>query len=486
MAIAGITSAWQKNQTKYHAVTEQECEKLIESSFHIMAEIGLQVLNPKARDILAAAGCDVAGDIVRIPASLVKDAIASAPAECVLYDRNGNEAIRAGGVNTYFGNGPTNPSYNDFETGTRRPALRCDVAKNALVTDACPNLDFVMGLAQISDCDQRIADLVEFRELLANTTKPIVAWGRDVENFRAEVAMAAAVAGGPEKLSAKPFVAIFPGCPITPLVINEELCDKLAYGIEAGLPVIWPTGPQPGSTAPVTTAGSIALGLAEVFCGLVLSQQIKRGSVFMGGLVVVSVDMATSQSSYGSPEHCLGESIVADIFHYLDLPMFQTAGVTDSKLVDEQSAIEVSMAVLSNILSGGHMVHDVGFMDSAMSASLEKIVMCDEIIGYARRIGRGIEINAETLAFEAIKEVGPGGQFLTHPHTFMNLRQELWFPTLLDHRSYQSWLQDPTDMRTRVHRKTAEILANHQPQPLADAVITELDAILQRREDALQ
>ena len=112
--------------------------------------------------------------------------------------------------------------------------------------------------------------------------------------------------------------------------------------------------------------------------------------------------------------------------------------------------------------------------------------MCDEIIGYARRIGRGIEINAETLAFEAIKEVGPGGQFLTHPHTFMNLRQELWFPTLLDHRSYQSWLQDPTDMRTRVHRKTAEILANHQPQPLADAVITELDAILQRREDALQ
>ncbi|MGN0962965.1 MAG: trimethylamine methyltransferase family protein [Clostridia bacterium] len=486
MSIQGITSAWQKNQTKYHAVTEQECEQLIEGSFRVMEEVGLQVLNEKARNRLADAGCTVEGDIVKIPASLVKEAIASAPAEMVLYDREGNEVIRAGGTNVYFGNGPTNPSYNDFETGERRPALRADAARNALVTDACPNVDFVMGLAQISDCDQRIADVVELRELLANTVKPIVAWGNSPENFKAEVEMAAAVAGGMEKLQEKPFIAIFPGCPITPLVINEELCDKLEYGIEAGLPIIWPTGPQLGSTAPVSVAGSITLGLAEVFCGLVLSQLMKKGSAFVGGVVVVNVDMATSQTGYGSPEHCLGESIIADIFHYLDLPMFQTAGVTDSKLVDEQSAIEVSMAVLSNVLSGGHMVHDVGFMDAAMSASLEQVVMCDEIIGYARRIGRGIDINDETLAFDAIKEVGPGGNFLTHEHTFMNLRKELWFPTLLDHRSYQSWLTDPSDMRTRVKRKTADILKNHEPKALSDEVLAKLDAILKAREEALK
>ena len=486
MSIQGITSAWQKNQTRYHAVTEQECEQLIEASFRIMEEIGLQVLNEKARKRLADAGCTVEGDIVKIPASLVKEAIASAPSEMVLYDREGNEALRAGGTNVYFGNGPTNPSYNDFETGERRPALRADAARSALVTDACPNVDFVMGLAQISDCDQRIADVVELRELLANTVKPIVAWGNSPENFKAEVEMAAAVAGGIEKLQEKPFLAIFPGCPITPLVINEELCDKLEYGIEAGLPIIWPTGPQPGSTAPITTAGSIAMGLAEVFVGLVLSQLMKKGTAFVGGVVVVGVDMATSQSSYGTPEHCLGESIIADIFHYLDLPMFQTAGGTDSKLVDEQSAIEVSMAVLSNVLSGGHMVHDVGFMDSAMSASLEQVVLCDEIIGYARRIGRGIDINDETLAFDAIKEVGPGGNFLTHEHTFMNLRKELWFPTLLDHRSYQSWLTDPTDMRTRVKRKTADILENHKPKALSDEVLAKLDAILKARENTLK
>lgn len=485
MSIEGIQSYYQKNFSKYHAVSESEVEQLIEASLKIMSEIGLMVKNPKSVQLLVNAGCTAEGEIVKFPADLVKECIASAPSEMVLYDRNGNESIRAGGLANYYGNGPTNPSYNDFETGKRRPAVRADVARNALVTDACPNVDFVMGLAQISDCDQRIADVVELREILPNTTKPIIAWGLDVENFKTEVEMAAAVAGGIDKLVEKPFMAIFPGCPITPLVINEALCDKLEYTVETGLPAIWMTGPQLGSTAPVTVAGSIAMGMAEVFCGLVLSQIIKKGSCFVGGCVIVNVDMGTSQSGYGTPEHCIAENIVADIFHYLDLPMIQTGGVTDSKLIDEQDAIEVSMAVLTNALSGGHLVHDVGFIDSAMSGALEQIVLCDEIIGYARRIAKSIEINETTLAFDAIKEVGAGGQFLTNPHTFENFRNELWRPKLMDHRSYQSWILDPSDMRSRIHNRTAEILENHKPEPLSAEVLAVLDEILKKREAAL-
>ena len=271
-----------------------------------------------------------------------------------------------------------------------------------------------------------------------------------------------------------------------PFVISEELFDKLEYCAEVGLPIIWPPGPQLGSTAPVTVAGSITIGLSEIFIGLVLSQLLHKGIAFAGGLNILNVDMSSGQTCYGTPEHCLTESIAADIFHYLDLPMFQTAGVTDSKLVDEQSAIEVSFAILCDSLSCGHLVHDVGFMDAAMSASMEQIVMCDEVIGYARRIVRGIEINEETMAFDVIKEIGAGGQYLTHDHTFKNFRKELWMPKLMDHRSYQSWLLDPTDMRTRVRRKTAEILDSHVPQPLPEDVIAELDAILKKAEDSVK
>lgn len=486
MAIEGITSYYQKNNTKYHAATEEQCEQLIEAALKIMSDIGIMIKNPKAIKLLEDAGCTVEGEIVKVPAQIVKDAIASAPSEMVLYDRNGNEAIRAGGTANYYGNGPTNPSFNDFETGKRRNAVRSDVAKAARVSDACPNVDFIMGLAQISDCPQEIAPVVEMRELLENTTKPIIAWGLDVDNFKDQVEMAAAVAGGMDKLREKPFLAIFPGCPITPLVINEALTDKLEYAVEAGLPAIWMTGPQLGSTAPVTIAGALSIGLAEDFIGLVLSQLMKKGSCLVSGDVVVNVDMGTSQTGYGSPEHCIAESVVADVFHYLNLPMIQTAGVTDSKLVDEQSAIEVSMGILVNSLSRGHLVHDVGFMDAAMSASLEQIVLCDEIIGYARRVARGIEINDATLAFDTIKEVGAGGQFLTNEHTFMNFRKELWMPSLFDHRSYASWITSPSDMRTRIHEKTADILETHNVAPLSDEVIAKLDEILKKSEDRLK
>ena len=122
--------------------------------------------------------------------------------------------------------------------------------------------------------------------------------------------------------------------------------------------------------------------------------------------------MATTSNAYGTPEHCIGDAAVADIFHYLNLPMIQTGGVTESKIVDEQAAIESSMQIISNALVGGHLVHDVGFIDAAMSASLDQIVMCDEIISYARRFARGFEVNDETLAIDVIQEVGPAVNIL--------------------------------------------------------------------------
>ncbi|MDO4542420.1 MAG: trimethylamine methyltransferase family protein [Bacillota bacterium] len=478
MAIKDITSYYHVNAGKYHVLTEEQCEKIIETALNIMEKTGIMIKNNNVEEFFINAGCTVEGELVKFPKSLVKDCIASAASELVLYDRFGNEVIRAGGTNNYYGNGPTNPMYNDFETGQRREALRQDVANNVKVSDACPNIDFIMGLAGISDCDPEIADVVEASEMLKNTTKPIIAWGNSVEGFKEQVAMGAAVAGGLDKLVEKPFMAIFPGCPVTPLCIDGENFDKMKYAAEIGLPIIWPTGPQLGSTSPVTIAAGISVGLAEVLTGLVFSQLVKRGSAIACGIVIVSVDMATTQSAYGSPEHCLGEGAVADIFHYFNLPMFQTGGVTEAKQADEQAAIEASMQILTNALSGGHLVHDVGFLDGAMSASLEQIVLCDEIIGYARRVARGFDVDDDSLAFDLIHQVGPGGEFLTDEHTFMNFRKELWQPTLIDRSRYQSWIQNPTDMRTRVHEKAKRILAEHQVPPLSDEALQAIDEIL--------
>ena len=486
MAIEGLKSYYQINGGLFHAVSEVECERIINAALTIMETTGLEVQHERAVALLDKAGCRKEGKTVIFPRNLVIRCINSAAPELVLYDRFGNVALRAGGSNTYYGLGPTNPFFNDFETGRRREAVRRDVTYSARVADACPNIDFVMGLAQISDCPVPISDVVEMYEMLTNTVKPVIGWGVGVEGLREQVEMCSAIAGSRKDLIDKPFAALFPGCPVTPLIIPHLIYEKLEYCVQSGLPVIWMSGAQLGSVAPVTMAGALASGLAEMLAGVVLSQLIREGCSIACGMVVLTVDMSTTHSAYGSPEHCLGESIVADLFHYLNLPSMQTGGVTDSKLVAEQAAIETSMQIIMNSLSGGHLVHDVGFLDGAMSGALEQIVMSDEIIGFARRITKGMKINRDTLALDVIHEVGPGGEFLTHEHTFEHFREEFWFPTLIDRQLYSSWSKTSLDMRSRIHNKTAGILAEHRAPALPEEVMEQLNYILEQAQTRIQ
>ncbi|EHL09091.1 trimethylamine methyltransferase [Desulfitobacterium hafniense DP7] len=486
MSIEGIQSYYKENKTQYTVITEEECEKIIASALRILEKTGILVKTEEIRNLFQEHGCQVEGELVRIPADLVKSSIQSTPQEVVLYDRFGHEAIRVGGPSCHFGNGPTNPYFNDFETGERRKVLKSDVAQSARVSDALPNIDFVMSLAGITDWDPRIADVCEMHEMLQNTTKPLVAWGIDAAGLKDQFEMCAAVVGGWDKLVEKPLLAVYTGNPISPLLFAEDSLEKTRYCAEVGVPVLYPADGQLGSIKPVTLAGTVACGLAENFAALVLTQLINKGVPYIGGVCVSTVSMTTGGLAIGSPEHCLGDSIVADLFHYLNLPKWSTGGATDSKIVDEQSAIESSMTILTAVLSGAHLVHDVGFLDCAMSADLNQIVLGDEIISYARRIGRGVQVDEETLALDVIDEIGPGGEYLSHPHTFKHFKQELWRPTLLDRNNYQTWAEEKKDMRTRIREKTRHILETHKVPPLPADVTAKLDKILESAQQRLK
>lgn len=486
MAIEGLKSYYNANTKAYHVLSEEDCEKILNAAFQIAETTGMDIKDEEAREMLVAAGAKYEDGVIRIPRELIIKCINSAGKELVLYDRNGNKKIEAGGTRTYFGLGPTNPYTNDFETGERRNSKRSDVTNAAIVADGCPNIDFVMGLSQISDQNVALSDVYEGYEMLTNTVKPCIIWGIDEDGLDDQVKIADAIAGGHDKLKEKPFIALFPGCPDTPLVINKRISRNIKYCAASGLPMIFMSGIQLGTTSPVTLAGAVASNMVEMLTGVVLSQLVREGTTIACGFVVLTVDMMTTTSSYGSPEHCLGEAMCADLFHYMNLPTMQTGGVTDSKIVDEQSAIETAMAVLTNILSGGNMVHDVGFIDGAMSGSLDQIVMTDEIVGFARRIERGVTVNEETLVLDLIDEVGPGGEFLSEDHTLENFREEFWFPTLINHSVYGEWNKTKKDMRTRIHEKTADILYNHRAPALSDEVMKQVNEILRASEERVK
>ena len=470
---------------KYQILNEEEMKTIIDAGYRVMEEAGMDIHNERALELLKKAGCEADGVRVKISREMVEKAMETAPKVVNVYSRDGELAMELGGRNCYFGPGPTCPNFFDPETGERRPAIKQDAADTAKAVDALPNIDYAMSLCVIGDQTKTLADVHEIHAMIQNTTKPLVSWAFNEENLQMMIDMCAAACGSKDALREKPFLVVYAE-PTTPLTHTKEALDKVILLNENGVPCIYTPGMIMGGTAPTTIAGALSIGLADSLTGLVISQLVAPGAPMICGAAGGPMDMKTMQHCYGAPEWMLLHGASAEIFHYMGLPVFHAAGVSDSKVVDAQSATESTMQIVNALGTGGNLIHDVGFMDLGMTGSIEQLVMCDEIIGMAKRLFEGIKIDKEQLAFDVIKEVGPGGNFLMADHTAMHFR-ETWSPDLIDRYGYAAWeANGKKDMTVRAQEKMRNILKTHEPKALSDDAKKAIDEVLAKAEAAVK
>lgn len=453
------------------------------AALKILERTGVTYHDPEALEILKKAGCHVDGIRVRIPSYLVDQALRTVPHNVTLCNsRTGVPWMHLGGNNAYFGTGSDTPNFIDPYTGKRHRATKQDVANACKVIDALPNIDFVMSLGIVQDVPQPIYDRHQFEAQVLNTSKPIVTTAVDVYGFGDIIEMCEIIAGGADELRRHPFMTLYAE-PISPLQHAWEAASKLILAARKGLPVVYTPCIMAGGTVPATLAGAMATGLAESLSGLVLNQQTREGSPFIMGGVFTVMDMQTTIFAYGAPEFDLMMLALADMAHYLKLPMFGTAGCTDSKTVDAQAAIEATVSILLSAFGGAHLIHDVGYIEYGSTASLELLAIADDIIGMARRMARGIEVSDETLALDVIDRVGPGGHFLAEDHTMKWFKKETWFPKLIDRQRYDNWAAAGRETLTqRASKRVIDILENYQPDPLPGGVVKKIHDIVERAE----
>jgi trimethylamine--corrinoid protein Co-methyltransferase len=161
--------------------------------------------------------------------------------------------------------------------------------------------------------------------------------------------------------------------------------------------------------------------------------------------------------------------------------MFSTAGCSDAKALDQQAAIEAAVSIAMAALSGANLVHDVGFLESALVGSYDMLVMSDEVIGMVKRIMRGVVVDDEHLAVHVIDGVGPGGNFLAEDHTLGHFRREFWQPRLIDRNRRENWeAAGSKTLGQRVREKVVDLIENFEPTPLDAAVEEKLRDICQR------
>jgi trimethylamine--corrinoid protein Co-methyltransferase len=462
-------------------LSETDCRKIHQASCQILETTGLRIYEPESLGLLEQAGAKIVADRAFIPSELVDRALDTVPTSFNLYSRGSDQpAICLDGKSVYFGPGSDTLRYLDPRSGERRPFRLADLADCARVCDALPQIDFVMSMGVPQDApEDRSYFPHQFAAVIANTTKPIVMVCDTLEDLQAMTAIAAASAGGWEGLQRYPSVLLYSE-PTTPLQHPTEATRKLLFCAEQRIPITHSPAPMMGGTAPVTAAGAVALGNAEVLSSLVMHQLKGPGAPFLYGHGVHHLDMKTMVSVYGAPEFQLARIMAAEMGRYYSLPVWGYGGHSDSKVVDAQAAVDAQFSVMVALLAGTNLNHDVGYLESGLAHSPEYMLLTNEIIAMNRRFAQGVRLDPEALALEVIDTVGPGGEFLSTDHTMANWR-DLWLPEIFDRQRLESWVESGGRSTAETLReRTLALMDSHKPAPLPVDVQDQIALILEQ------
>ena len=463
---------------KLTMLDRDDCLRIHQASCDILQRTGVEIWHDEGLDLLRKAGAKIEGGRARISPSLVEWALASTPNSFNLYRRGSDQVgIKLDGREVVFGPGSDTLRYLDPRTGLRRDFQLADIADTIRVCDALPEIGFVMSIGIPRDIPTEGYYRHQFATMLRNTTKPIVFVCDGLEDIEAIGEMAAAAAGGMEQLSRYPTLLLYSE-PTTPLQHSLEATDKLLYCAEHRIPVTHSPAPMIGGTAPITLAGAVALGNAEMLSGLVMHQLKNAGAPFLYGHGVHHLDMKDMISVYGAPEFQLARIMAAEMGRFYHMPVWGYAGHSDSKLPDAQAAISAQFSVMTALLAKTNLNHDVGYLESGLANSPTMMVITNEIISQTRRFVDGVRIDDEALAVGVIDEVGPGGEFLSHDHTMDHWR-ELWVPQLFNRQLLETWeMAGSKDLTQSAREATVALMDEHQPEPLPAGVDSTIEAIL--------
>ena len=466
---------------------DRKIEKIHRTTLKVLEDTGVKVCLPRAVEMLKKAGAEVEKqDQVHIPPELVENAVAASPKSMTIFNRNGEEAMCLEDDRTYYGTGPTVPMVLDPFSGERRESCRGDIEKAALLCDALKNIDYVMSMGLSGGSDPRrhglhpeFTDRLDFEAMLRHTVKPIIFSAWSLQGLRDIYDMAAVVAGGDQSLAARPS-AIHYAEPTSPLVHSPASLEKLLFCADKRMPFLYMGGPLAGGTAPVTLAGQLVLSNAECLSGLVLHQLCSPGAPFIYGVGSNPMDMRTTLAAYCGPDAYLSCIAGKELSDYYGLPDFNFGGVSDSNAMDGQMTWEAGFSLLQAELCGSNLVHDVGYLESGMTACLELIVFCDEVIDELRHFKNGLTVNEDHLAAEVIDQIGPGGSYLGHDHTFKHFR-EIWYPALRNRDRFENWQKaGGLSLEKKLNARVRHILETHHPEPLSPGSESKIKAIMQK------
>ncbi len=466
-------------------LSREEIQAVHRTVLELLQDPGIKIEHEEALDIFKRSGADtdLKKHVVQIPPSLVEYALNHAPRFMKVCGRDPKYDIKSNnGVHYSGGHGAT--MIIDFDTGERRPATKKDLETNVRVHDALENTHFIFPEIYPQDVPEKALDRHISQALLSNTEKPVIATAYSGEGAEDLLKMGIAIAGSEEALRQRPMFTVSLGI-ISPFIFEPNRVDVLLKMCRFGHPFQVYTIPSAGTTSPVTLAGTLALMVAELLSGLVLTQLVKPGAPVRLMGYAGTADMRSGEFTFASPEKTLMAAALAQMLRFYGVPQAVHGATTRANVSDAQAGYETGMLNLFSALSGSDVVIECtsASLENTAASLPEQAIIGNEICSFINRILQGIDVNDRTLAVDVIREIGPGGEYLTHDHTMEYFKTEHWDARLGCRLPRDLWEEKGAlDIRARAREKYKQILATHQPKPLAPEVQKKLRQIVEQAE----
>ncbi len=427
---------------RYQLISQSELEQIHENSLRIMENVGIIMTYEPALEVLKKHGVKVDGKKAFFPRALVEESIKNAPASYTIYARDPKKNVEISTERTAYAGPYGSPFVTDLDSG-RRDGTMDDFIKIVKICDRLENIDIQSHIScEPTDVAEKKRPIAMVYNTLKYSDKPLMGSIYGYENAKQCIEMAAIPFGGLSVIKEKPVMASIP-CTLTPLSYDDNQLGAIMAYAEFGQPQLINSLSMAGMTTPATLAGLVSLQNAEVLAGIVLAQCVNPGTPVVYSASGSNVDMSSGALTIGTPEDAVVSLLNGQLAKFYQIPCRISGALSDSKMMDSQAAYESAITLMMAQMAGGNFIlHSAGIIETYNCMSFEKLIIDNEIIGYCKRINQGVEINEETLAYDVIKEVGPGGVFLTHDHTVENFREEFYFPTLSNKKSYEQWVED--------------------------------------------
>lgn len=459
MNLAGLSGG------QYKPLSSQQVEKLHRAALSILENTGMTFEHEleEVAELLCSNGAklDMENRIIRFSPEMIAEAVSKAPEKVVLYGGKEENDLCLTKDKVYMGTGGAAVKIIDMDTDEIRPTTLKDLEMVTRLVDKLENIHFLVRPCIPTDIDKADYDINMFYACLSATSKHVMSGVNDEKGLSDVINMASIIAGGKEKLKAKPFISIITCFAISPLKLCTQSTRIMREAVKERIPVVLSCAPMAGSTSPLTMAGTLVQLHAEQLAGIAICQFTNPGAPILYGGIPGMANLKTMGYLGGAVECGMMNAAVHQLSDYVKIPNYNSSGLTDSKIPDGQAGYEKAFTTLLAAMGGSNYVHHAaGMLESMLTIAYEQFVIDDEIIGNACKVLEGINCDEEHLALDVIEEVGAGGNFMMSAHTMEHLYDEYYMGNgVTDKKSRSGWKKDGClDISKRARKIARSIL----------------------------